>query len=333
MIVVLISNDLNHAKVCVFVASLVVALVGAGCSPSPIAGTALTTSTSTGAGGMGMASGGGGQDADPPKALTKSPKRGSAYNMVQEEDFRALEPGVSWWYNWYFRTDASDSSAAENTMEFVPMLWGGNTEADYDALEAWVLNHPNVQHVLVMNEPNLVDQANLRPEQAVPVWRRYETFQAQMAEKHGRTIAIVGPAITWGTMSGYEDPVVWMDAFLSAFESVHGRPPRIDVLAFHWYDYGLDEQLSRLERYGKRFWVTEMANWHKAADWTIDTPEKQLETMKDMVKVCETRSDVERYAWFMGRWKPDPHHTSLFQDEPGKLTPLGESYLAQPWVE
>ena len=142
---------------------------------------------------------------------------------------------------------------------------------------------------------------------------------------------MVGPAITWGTMAGFEDPVVWMDAFYEAFMATEGREPRIDALAFHWYDYGLDGQLTNLEKYGKTFWVTEMANWHTEAFWVIDTPEKQIETMTEMVDICETRDDVERYAWFMGRWDPDPHFTSLFGAAPGELTSVGDHYLSLPW--
>ncbi|MEE2786708.1 MAG: glycosyl hydrolase [Myxococcota bacterium] len=261
----------------------------------------------------------------------KSFKRGIAYNMVQNEDFVALQSGVSWWYNWYFKTDASLMQASESEMTFIPMLWGRNAESDYDELERWLLDHPEIQHVLVLNEPNLVDQANMAPVDAVSEWVRYEAFQDRMQVVHGRSIRLVGPAMTWGTLPGFEDPIIWMDAFIDAFKQIEGREPRIDVLAFHWYDYGLDEQLTRLKKYGKTFWVTEMANWHREQGWTIDTPEKQRDTMIDMVRICEARDDVERYAWFMGRWDPDPHFTSLFDDEPGALTPLGEAYLIQPW--
>ena len=263
--------------------------------------------------------------------MVKSPKRGLSYNLTDSLDMTALESGVSWWYNWYFRSDASMEQANESQMQFVPMLWGYNSESDYEELESWLLTHEDVGHVLVMNEPNLVNQANMTPQQAVSHWLRYEQFQDEMLANHGRNIQLVGPALTWGTMDGYGDPVTWLTDFYEAFEASEGREPRIDVLAFHWYDYGLDEQLTRLEGFGKNFWVTEMANWHSAWDWTIDTPEKQIETMKDMVAICEGRDDVERYAWFMGRWDPDPHYTSIFEDEPGVLTALGEAYLTEPW--
>lgn len=261
----------------------------------------------------------------------KSPKRGIAYNLLNSADFEALSSGVSWWYNWYFQSEAPAGAQSSAHMEFVPMLWGYNSESDYKALENWLLVHPQTNDVLVMNEPNLVDQANLTPTAAVSHWLRYEEFQAYMLAEHGRSIRLIGPAMTWGTLPGYADPLVWLTDFYSAFNAAEGRDPIIDALAFHWYDYGLEEQLTRLEGFGKSFWVTEMANWHTADDWTIDTPEKQMATMIDMVAICEAREDVERYAWFIGRWDPDPHYTSLFESESGKLTALGEAYITQPW--
>ena len=270
-------------------------------------------------------------DDDDPFVALKSAKRGLSYDLLLDADFDALSSGVSWWYNWHYRSDASDAVEDDYAMQFVPMLWGYNSAADYEALENWLLDHPSVNDVLVMNEPNLINQANMTPTDAVPFWVEYEAFQAEMLEQHDRSIRLVGPAMTWGTMNNYWDPVVWLDAFYDAFNESEGKDPHIDVLAFHWYDYGLNEQLTRLERFGKPFWVTEMANWHTAADWTIDTPEKQIQTMTEMVEICETRTDVERYAWFMGRWDPDPHHTSIFKDAPGELTALGEAYLEQPW--
>ena len=270
-------------------------------------------------------------DAPTEPAFEKSAKRGLSYDLLDPADFAAIETGVTWWYNWYFRSDTTADFTDVHEMQFVPMLWGYNPESDYVELESWLIDHPDVDHLLVLNEPNLVDQANMTPSEAVSQWLRYEQFQDDMRVSHSREIDLVGPAITWGTMTGFEDPVAWMDAFYAAFMEAEGREPRIDALAFHWYDYGLDGQLTRLEKYGKKVWVTEMANWHIEEFWVIDTPEKQIETMTELVNTCETRDDVERYAWFMGRWDPDPHHTSLFGDGPGELTAVGEHYLALPW--
>ena len=90
--------------------------------------------------------------------FSKSSKRGIAYNMVHNEDFDALERGVSWWYNWYFKSDASMVQATSSEMTFIPMRWGRNPESDYDELERWLLAHPEIQIHLVLNEPNLVDK-------------------------------------------------------------------------------------------------------------------------------------------------------------------------------
>jgi hypothetical protein len=208
-------------------------------------------------------------------------------------------------------------------MEFVPMLWDENFN------DTQIINRlkadPSIKYLLVMNEPNLTDQANQTPTEAAAMWPRYEAVAAATGVK------IVGPAITWGTMGGFEDPVVWMDAFYTAYRNAHGgRDPQIDRLAFHWYDYGLAGQLDRLKKYNKPFWVTEFANWHTGAGPHIDTLDKQKAQMTDMVATCESRDDVERYAWFTGRWNPDPHFTSLLAGT-GQLTGLGTHYLSRPF--
>lgn len=250
----------------------------------------------------------------------RSSKRGLAYALASPRDADALAPGVAWWYDWSPFPPASLSD--ERRMAFVPMLWNG--EFDAARVEAHLQANPSVRQVLVLNEPNLRDQANLAPARAASIWPRFESVAARTG------VAIVGPAITWGTLPGWEDPVAWMDAFLDAYRVANGgRAPRIDALAFHWYDYGLDGQLDRLAKYGKPLWVTEMANWHAADGPRILTPAAQRAQMTELVATCERRADVVRYAWFTGRWSPDPHHTSVLAGE-GELTALGRHYLALP---
>jgi hypothetical protein len=263
----------------------------------------------------------------PPPSPAPAPtvKRGVAYDLKDAADFTALSGGsVGWWYNWALQPASSVQSqpSIAGALEHVPMLWNFNfnTTQVVAALKA----RPTVKYLLVLNEPNLTDQANLSPADAAAQWPRYEDVARQTGVK------IVGPAITWGTMANFSDPVVWMDAFIAAYRSANGgRDPQIDALAFHWYDYGLKDQLDRLTKYGKPFWVTEMANWHSGAGPHIDTSDKQKAQMADMVAVCENRSDVERYAWFTGRWNNDVHFTSLFGNT-GVLTPVGQQYKTLP---
>jgi hypothetical protein len=257
---------------------------------------------------------------------SKSLKRGIAYDLADPRDFAALAAGVSWWYNWSPQPNrhAPRDPAARYEMDFYPMAWGPVFDAA--AIHSYLRAHQRIRYLLVLNEPNITSEADLTPQAAAELWPRIE---ALAASEH---VSIVGPALTAGDMPGYADPVVWLDDFYAAFRARHARDPRIDYLAFHWYDYGLAAQLDRLDKYGKRLWVTEFANWHSGRDGDpVDSLQQQARQMADMVETCEARDDVMRYAWFIGRWSPDPHYTSLL-GPPGSLTPMGRLYLALPFA-
>ena len=266
------------------------------------------------------------QNPDPPTPAAKSAKRGVAYDLADPADFAALSPGVSWWYNWSSQPNNSTPTNynSKYNMDFYPMLWNGNFNAA--SVTSYLQANPGIKYVLVLNEPNLSSQANMTPQQAAQLWPQYEAISRQTGVK------IVGPAITWGTMANYQDPVAWLDAFYAAYQSANnGNNPQIDYLAFHWYDYGLSSQLDRLDKYNKSIWVTEFANWHSQNDGAqITTLAEQQAQMTDMVSTCETRTDVFRYAWFTGRLSPDSHFTSLLGAS-GQLTGLGTTYLSLPF--
>lgn len=264
-------------------------------------------------------------EASPAPVFNKSAKRGIAYDLSAAADLSALSPGVSWWYNWGTQPNAGVPSdhLAQYGMDYIPMLW--NDDFDAARVEA-LIRARGSKYLLLLNEPNLTDQANMLPARAAALWPRYEAIAASTGVK------LVGPAMTWGTLSGYADPVAWLDAFYAAYRGANGgRQPQIDYLGFHWYDYGLAGQLDSLKKYGKPFWVTEMANWHSQSDGAqIDTLAKQKAQMTQMVALCEERDDVFRYAWFIGRMSPDPHFTSLLGAS-GQLTELGQLYVSLPF--
>lgn len=294
----------------VFAPACVVALLLLGCDPAASSGEDAGTRATSDAG------------AQP---STKSAKRGIAFDLATPADLAAVSSGVSWWYNWSPRPhrDVPADYRSRYGMDFIPMLWNGNFDAA--GIETWLKANPHVHYLLLLNEPNLADQANLSPRDAAALWPRYESVAANTGVK------LVGPAMNWGTVQGYSDPVVWLDAFYAAYRAANGnRDPRIDYLAFHWYDYGLASQLDRLKKYGKPFWVTEFANCHSQRDGAqIDSVAKQKAQMAEMVSVCESRDDVFRYAWFTGRWTNDPCFASLL-GAPGVVTELGAHYLALP---
>ncbi len=144
--------------------------------------------------------------------LDKSPKRGLAFNLLAPADFDMLRGGVSWRYNWYFETDAPQDYYADYQMEFIPMLWGGNSERDYNQVKNFILDRPEIKYLLVLNEPNLRDQANQSPAHAARIWKQYEQTIDEL-KAMGRTVYLVGPAMNWGTMTDFRDPVTWLDAF------------------------------------------------------------------------------------------------------------------------
>ena len=263
--------------------------------------------------------------------VTKSAKRGIAFDLASPADFTAISKGVSWWYNWGKSCNSNVPATYYQTygMDFIPMLWGGNTSTnDMTTVKNFIMAHSEIRFLLVMNEPNLTDQANRTPAQAATDWVNYEQVISDLAAQ-GRVVYLVGPAMTWGTMTNYSDPVVWLDAFYTAYKSANGgREPKIDYLAFHWYDYGLSAQLDRLKKYNKKIWVTEMANWNSQ----INSYSKQAEQMQQMVSLCESRTDVFRYAWFYGRGNfPDDHFTYLFTSKDGELSDLGKLYISLPY--
>lgn len=263
----------------------------------------------------------------PAWSADKSPKRGIAYDIASPADLGALAQGISWWYNWSPSPHGGlglQGDVSMHGMDFIPMVW--NSDVNDEQVKGFLRAHPGIRHLLVINEPNLVDQANMTPEAVAAFWPRLEQIAAETQVK------LVGPAMNWGTMEQYGDPVVWLDAFYAAYRAQHqGRDPQVDYLAFHWYDYGLASMLDRLAKYDKPVWVTEFANWHAQDDGVqIDTLDKQKQQMTEMVALLESRADVYRYAWFTGRMSPDPHFSSLLDAE-GQLTELGWHYIFLPF--
>jgi len=290
-------------------------------------GTSVQGVSASSAGSSGSGARGGSSSASSPATIAKSAKRGVAYDLADPADLQALSPGVSWWYGWGRKPQRGVPAdyRTRYQMDFYPMIWGINY--DVAAIEDYLLANPQIRYLLVLNEPNLTSQADLTPQQAASLWPDFEAIAAKAGVK------LVGPALSWGTMPGYTDPVVWLDAFYAAYEAANaGRPPQVDYLAFHWYDYGLARQLDRLRKYRKPFWVTELANWHSRPDGgQIDTLAKQQAQMTEMVRTCEARADVFRYAWFTGRTGEDAHHSNLLAG-PGELSELGRLYLTLPYA-
>ena len=150
--------------------------------------------------------------------LSKSVKRGIAYNLTSVADLEALSSGISWWYNWSPQYDANVADDYRRlAVDWIPMTWNGNNP---DQIRAFLNNHPEVRYLLTYNEPNFQDQANMTPAYAASLWPTFE----EIAEEYD--LELVGPALNYcGHCVVVDDaPIgsnftIWMDMFLDEFRS------------------------------------------------------------------------------------------------------------------
>ena len=257
----------------------------------------------------------------------QSHKRGVCENHLGEADFRALAPGVSWYYNWHYETQ--DKPPDDVPMEFIPMAWGNRPDA-LDGLDRYLqeaAKKPRV--VLAINEPNLKGQAFIKPEDTATLYGKIK----DIADKY--QLAVVGPNMSLGSPTDSSikamDPIenkevtyTFMVPFLKAFYFYLGKT---DIPALGLHTYGsIGEMKWAVESLHKEFncpvWVTEYAEWH-ASDAAAER-----DYLIQATDFLERTPYVQGYAWFKER--ADNAKISLLEKEPGKLSDLGQAYVSLP---
>lgn len=256
----------------------------------------------------------------------QSKKRGVCANRLEAADFAALEPGVSWWYNWHHTT--SDPKPKNARMEFLPMAWGHNP-ASLAGLEKYLAAGNRPRQVLAINEPNLRGQAFLTPQQAASLYARVKA----VADKY--RIPVAGPQMALGSsasdsitafdpLENKETTYTFMVPFEKAFlHYAKGTPVRATSL----HSYGpFGEMRWAVETMYKEFrrpvWVTEYAHVPDAA--------QGMTYLMQATDFLERTPYVEGYAWFKERGPEADYVASLLQKQPGKLTPMGIAYVSMP---
>jgi hypothetical protein len=258
-----------------------------------------------------------------------SSKRGICENHLDEADFRALAPGVSWYYNWHYET--KDMPPSDVPMEFLPMAWGDSQES-LDGLEHYLSSadkKPRV--VLCINEPNLKGQSFITPEKTAAFYKKVK----DIADKY--QLPAVGPNMALGSPAGDSitamDPIdnkqetyTFMGPFLKAFYFYLGNNVKPPGLGLHTYG-NLGEMKWAVAEMHKEFncpiWVTEYAEWHASDD------NEEREYLIQATDFLERTPYVAGYAWFKER-VGENKKISILDTEPGKLTPLGETYVNLP---
>lgn len=251
--------------------------------------------------------------------MPKSAKRGVAFSFTQVTDLPLMSPYISWDYNWG-NTPSNDAAMwfDANEMDFCPMCWNGNYNAD--AIRAFVAAHPNTKYLLGFNEPNLTDQANMTPSKAAELWPPVVALAKEL------NLKLVSPAMNYGTLAGYSDPIKWLDEFFAQ--------PNVDVndiyaISIHCYmssASAVQDYVEKFEKYNKPIWMTEFCAW----DPVPGSVTTQMDYMCAVLNYLEANPKVERYAWFIPRSgnKVDspPYMQLLTHDYPADLTDLGKMY-------
>lgn len=251
--------------------------------------------------------------------MHKSAKRGVAFNFKQVEDLPLLSPSCSWAYNWG-NTQTGDAALwfDTNDMDFCPMTWNANYSAD--KIREYVKAHPKTQYLLGFNEPNLTDQCNMTPAEAATHWGEVVALAKELGLK------LVSPAMNYGTLEGYSDPVKWLDEFFAQPSVSLDDACAIAVHCYMSSPSAVKNYIEMFRKYGKPVWLTEFCAW----DPVPGSVESQMDYMCAVLNYLEQEPLVERYAWFIPREsKPvntAPYMQLLTHTSPVELTDLGVLY-------
>ncbi|MBO4454349.1 MAG: hypothetical protein J5761_04765 [Paludibacteraceae bacterium] len=251
--------------------------------------------------------------------MPKSAKRGVAFSFTQVTDLPLLSPYISWDYNWgNTPTDEAATWFDANEMDFCPMCWNGNYSAD--KIRTFVAAHPKTQYLLAFNEPNLTDQANMTPAKAAELWPPVVALAKEL------NLKLVSPAMNYGTLAGYNDPIKWLDEF---FAQPGVSIDDIYAISIHCYmssASSVQGYVEKFEKYNKPIWMTEFCAWDPIPG-SVNT---QMDYMCSVLNYLEKRPSVERYAWFIprtsGKVDSAPYMQLLTHDYPAELTELGKMY-------
>lgn len=256
------------------------------------------------------------------ESMSKSAKRGVAFNFQIDTDLPLLSPFISWDYNWGVTTSSVSSTWFDvNGIDYCPMIWNGSYLSDInkERVRAYAQNHPATKFLLGFNEPNLTDQAHMTPQQAAALWPEV----AALAEE--TNLLLVSPAMNYGTLEDYYDPIKWLDEF---FAQPNISLSDIHAISVHCYmpdATSLINYINRFAKYGKPIWLTEFCAWEN----NINSPEKQIAYMCEALNYLEQSPLVERYAWFIPRYKTEgtyPYMQLINNQKPAGLTEAGKVY-------
>ena len=259
-------------------------------------------------------------------APVQSRKRGIGVNTMSDADFRALAPGVSWYYNWGV---SPLTKPADVVMDYIPMAWNGDPSFQ-TALTNYLADGNRPWRVFALNEPNFNTQANMTPSNSAVAFKQVKAIC------DAYNIPVIAPHMAIGTATNQSvtayDPIqgsnvtyTFQEPYLSAFLYYCGSTPPTGM-STHSYG-GCGEITWILGTMHTDFptqtvWLTEFNNG-ATSDAAV------LANLIPSVDYCERTCWVEGYSWFMSRISGDPYN-SLLTTNTGVLTPAGQAYIQMP---
>ncbi len=218
-----------------------------------------------------------------------------------------------WFFDWSIQPPACDG------VENVPMIWGRSIPTITGGNSPWLM---------VWNEPNNPGQANLSPTDAASL---FPTIEQRFSNKK----LVVGN--TYDGYGGLTPGIQWLTAFINAYTYAHGKPPRLDGIGIHCYQWTASQCIQTTQQFvqladrmGAEVWVTEFAFYQGNNQRTVQEVGQEMQTYLDYLK-SEPR--VTRYAWFANRiygtepWANPPGWNSPLIDSNGVTTPYGAWYV------
>jgi len=267
-------------------------------------------------------------------AQLQSRKRGIAVNTMSAADFRALAPGVSWYYNW----GATPLTVpGDVTMDFIPMAWNGASSFQTQ-LSSYLAAGNRPWRVFAINEPNLTTQAGMTPSNTAVAFKQVKAICDPY------NIPVICPHMAEGTAANQSitafDPIqgsnvtyTTQEPFLKAFFSycssnTPATPAGISDHSYAGYgDLTYWTGLMHTDFPTQTVWLTEFNP--SGMSGGIQSDAAALAQLIPSVDYCERTPWVEGYSWFMSRISGDPYD-SLLTTASGVLTPAGQAYVQMP---
>jgi len=248
----------------------------------------------------------------PVPVATTSKKKGVAVWKFSGASAALHNVGAGWYYDWAANDNDVPGPAG---VEFVPMI-----RAKSDVTSSTLAQAKREGKVLLgFNEPDLGAQANMSVEDALAAWPKLEATGMRLGS----------PSVAYGgdTAGG------WLDRFMAGAKD---KGLRVDFITLHWY--GSDFSAAAVgqflgyvdavhKKYGKPIWVTEYGLQNFSGSPKYPSGAQAAAFIKGSTNGMESRSYVERYAWFGLPAVGDSAAFGLYKDG-DTPTEAGKAYTA-----